>query len=146
MSQCRQYKKPNMSLERKECTRGFGLACPQTWTDYFLAINTCNHQRPVAEFKKKKKKKKKKILLQRDLVPSSHFIFATGCWGKSFGQGSFFISLKGYGLNMKCRSMFSGLCSVGFLSWRGTLSRWHWSPLTKAGIRASTTAWLISLP
>ncbi|PKU43392.1 hypothetical protein llap_6298 [Limosa lapponica baueri] len=29
-------------------------------TNYFLTINTCYHQRPVAEFKKKKKKEKKR--------------------------------------------------------------------------------------
>ncbi|CAM9906251.1 unnamed protein product, partial [Bubo scandiacus] len=34
--------------------------CKDKETDYFLTINTCNHQRPVAEFKKKKKKKERK--------------------------------------------------------------------------------------
>lgn len=39
-----------MSLERKEYIPQFVLACPQTWTDYFLTINICSHQRPVREF------------------------------------------------------------------------------------------------
>lgn len=54
VSQCGQYKKLNMSLEGRECTPQFVLACPQTWTDYFLAINICNHQRPVTVWREKK--------------------------------------------------------------------------------------------